>query len=52
MDLHGKVTLITQNEADIPFDLRHLRHVKYLNNTEGLEQLSHQLQERLKDLAP
>jgi hypothetical protein len=50
--LGREVILITQNEADIPFDLRHLRYVKYLNNNEGLEQLAHRLQGRLKDLSP
>ena len=34
------VILITQNEADVPFDLRHLRYVQYLNNGEGREVLA------------
>lgn len=34
------VILITQSEADIPFDLRHLRYVQYLNNTQGRRTLS------------
>lgn len=33
--LGREVVLITQNEQDIPFDLRHLRYIRYLNNTEG-----------------
>ena len=37
--LGREVILITQNEADIPFDLRHLRYVKYLNNAEGRQVL-------------
>ena len=32
--LGREVILITQNENDIPFDLRHLRYVRYLNNAE------------------
>jgi len=44
------VVLITQNEADIPFDLRHLRFVAYLNNGEGLQALSDKLRTRLSDL--
>ena len=32
--LGREVILITQNEHDIPFDLRHLRHIRYLNNAE------------------
>lgn len=43
------VILITQNEADIPFDLRHLRYVPYLNNGEGLNALGERLQARLAD---
>jgi len=44
------VILITQSEADIPFDLRHLRYIRYLNNGEGLNALSTRLQPRLADL--
>ena len=49
--LGREVILITQSEADIPFDLRHLRYVKYLNNGEGLASLREKLQPRLADLA-
>ena len=45
------VILITQNNADIPFDLRHLRYVHYLNNGEGLEALAVALQPRLAAVA-
>ncbi|XHR30865.1 MAG: hypothetical protein ACFUZC_09930 [Chthoniobacteraceae bacterium] len=34
--LGREVILITQSDDDIPFDLRHLRYIKYLNNGEGL----------------
>ena len=39
---HGRnceVIMITQNNADVPFDLDHIRFVRYLPNNEGLEQL-------------
>ena len=49
--LGREVILITQADADIPFDLRHLRFVAYLNNGEGLNALSARLQPRLSDLA-
>ena len=49
--LGREVILITQNSNDIPFDLRHLRFVSYLNNGEGLEALSARLLPRLADLA-
>lgn len=45
-----EVILITQADADIPFDLRHLRYVKYLNNGEGLVALQERLKLRLADL--
>lgn len=48
--LGREVVLITQNEADIPFDLRHLRFVRYLNDREGLAALSTRLLTRLLDL--
>lgn len=48
--LGREVILITQNEADIPFDLRHLRYVSYLNNGEGLSTLVTLLTPRLADL--
>lgn len=48
--LGREVILITQAESDIPFDLRHLRFVKYLNNSEGLNELRKCLARRLGDL--
>lgn len=48
--LGREVILITQSEADIPFDLRHLRYIKYLNNGEGLAQLSEHIKPRLDSL--
>lgn len=41
------VILITQSESDIPFDLRHLRYLKYLDNGEGLSSLRSHLEPRL-----
>jgi hypothetical protein len=48
--LGREVILITQNEADIPFDLRHLRYVHYLNNAEGRRALFAALESRLNGL--
>lgn len=48
--LGREVILITQVEADIPFDLRHLRYIPYLNNGEGLDKLSTSLKLRLSDI--
>lgn len=45
--LGREVILITQNEADIPFDLRHLRYIHYLNNGEGRQTLREKLTTRL-----
>lgn len=44
------VILITQKDSDIPFDLRHLRYVRYLNNAQGLRKLRTQLQAKLTDI--
>jgi hypothetical protein len=45
--LGREVILITQKEEDVPFDLRTLRHLKYLNNGEGLQDLAQKLQGRI-----
>lgn len=45
--LGREVILITQSESDIPFDLRHLRYVHYLNNSEGLGELKVKLEQRI-----
>jgi hypothetical protein len=42
---------ITQNPEHIPFDLRHHRYAKYLNNTEGRDGLQKELEDRLNVLA-
>ncbi len=44
------VILITQNDHDIPFDLRHLRYIRYLNNYEGRENLKESLVNRMQTL--
>lgn len=44
------VILITQSDQDIPFDLRHLRYIKYHNNGEGRAVLKAQLQDRIQTL--
>ncbi|MGA3332705.1 MAG: hypothetical protein ABSC62_00930 [Terracidiphilus sp.] len=41
------VILITQSDTDVPFDLRHLRYIKYANNADGLRTLKSQLESRL-----
>lgn len=48
--LGREVILITQSEHDIPFDLRHLRYVRYLNNSEGQMALVTALQGRMQTL--
>jgi len=44
------VILITQDPGDIPFDLRHLRFIPYLNNGEGRAALAAALQDRMRYL--
>jgi hypothetical protein len=41
------VILISQSEHDIPFDLRHLRYIRYHNNGEGRSALIEALQGRM-----
>lgn len=48
--LGRNVILISQSVDDVPFDLRHLRFVVYLNNGEGLRKLQQDLRQRLLDL--
>lgn len=48
--LGREVILITQHADDVPFDLRHIRYIKYLNNAEGLVELKRKLEDRLKTL--
>ena len=45
-----EVILITQSEHDIPFDLRHLRYLSYLPNSQGLADLSASLQSKLRSV--
>lgn len=45
------VVPITQNAEDIPFDLRHHRYARYLNNNEGRDKLRKELASRLNGLA-
>ena len=46
--LGREVILITQNDDDIPFDLRHIRYIRYLNNAEGRAELLSSLQNRMQ----
>ena len=38
------------DKHDIPFGLRHIRYVRYLNNSEGLEALGESVSSRLMTL--
>lgn len=49
--LGREVILITQSPEDIPFDLRHLRYARYLNNGEGLQALAGTLLPKLQTFA-
>jgi hypothetical protein len=48
--LGREVILVTQNGQDVPFDLRHLRYVPYLNNEQGRHDLQSTLQERMQTI--
>ena len=49
--LDRDVVTIVQDEQDVPFDLRHIRFLKYLRNNEDLEQLRMQLRESLQEVS-
>lgn len=44
------VVAIVQNDEDVPFDLKHIRFVKYVQNTEGLGKLRSELQRSLQEV--
>ena len=46
--LDRDVVTIVQNDEDVPFDLKHIRFIKYLQNTEGLGKLRVELRETLR----
>lgn len=46
--LGKEVILITQNMDDVPFDLRSLRYITYLNNQEGCDKLASDILSRLR----
>jgi hypothetical protein len=48
--LGRQVILITRQPDDVPFDLRHIRYIQYLNNREGLATLQQQLSVRMQAL--
>lgn len=49
--LGKEVILITQHDGDVPFDLRPLRYIHYLNNGEGREDLATKIVDRLRTVA-
>lgn len=44
------VILIAQNAGDVPFDVGHIRHLRYLNNGEGHTRLREEVVRRLRTL--
>lgn len=48
--LGKEVILLTQAESDVPFDLRSLRYIKYLNNGDGRGGLARDIAMRLNTL--
>ena len=41
--LNREVIMVVQNDQDVPFDLGHIRYVRYMPNKEGLERLREDL---------
>ena len=48
--LDRDVVAIVQNDEDVPFDLKHIRFVKYMQNTEGLGTLRSDLRRSLQEI--
>lgn len=48
--LGKEVILLTQSDNDVPFDLRSIRHIRYLNNNQGRQDMVRQLFERVRKL--
>lgn len=48
--LDRDVVTIVQDDEDVPFDLNHIRFIKYLPNTEGLKRLRMNLQNSLREV--
>ena len=48
--LGKNVILITQSRHDIPFNLRHLRYIHYLNNEEGRDKLVKEISSRISTI--
>lgn len=48
--LGKEVIMITQNAHDVPFDVAHIRHIRYLPNGEGMKALSGDVMRRLTGL--
>ena len=44
------VILVTQNEADVPFDLRHLRYIKYKYTPPGMRQFETRLTQTIREV--
>jgi hypothetical protein len=44
------VMLITLDEADVPFDLRHLRYIKYAYTPPGMDAFEDALERTLQDV--
>jgi hypothetical protein len=44
------VIMITQSGADVPFDVAHIRHIRYLHNGEGMSTLKEDMTRRLTAL--
>ena len=48
--LDRDVVAIVQNDEDVPFDLKHIRFVKYMQNAEGLGKLRSDLRRSLQEI--
>jgi hypothetical protein len=42
--------MVTQSAEHVPFDVGHIRHLRYLGNTQGLAEMANEVTRRLETL--
>ncbi|MBA2858653.1 hypothetical protein HNP93_001354 [Methanococcus maripaludis] len=48
--LGKEVILLTQNENDVPFDIKHIKYIIYENSVEGVKKLENDLKQTIKTI--
>jgi hypothetical protein len=48
--LAKRVILLTQSEEDVPFDIKHIRHIAYTNDSKGRKKLKVELSKSIREI--